>query len=171
MVVGVTALTIRPASSASAATGAASMPGRQLGPEQQAEAADADDLRAAPRARLVSRCAGARGPAGRVLALHDRRARPAAAAAASGWPPKVLPWSPGAMTAATSRRAQQAPMGTPLPSALASVTTSGCDAVVLEAEPTAGPAQPGLDLVDHEQQPALVAQPAHALEVGQRRPG
>ena len=37
----------------------------------------------------------------------------------------VLPWSPGSKTAAVSSRAQQAPTGIPLPSALASVTTSG----------------------------------------------
>ena len=67
--------------------------------------------------------------------------------------------------AATSARAQHAPIGTPLPSALAMVTTSGCDAEVLEAEPLAGAAEAGLHLVDHEQEPALVAQAAHALEV------
>ena len=48
-----------------------------------------------------------------------------AAAAARGWPPKVVPWSPGTKAAATSARAQQAPMGMPLPRALAMVTTSG----------------------------------------------
>ena len=88
-----------------------------------------------------------------------------AAAAASGWPPKVVAWSPGSNASATSARAQQAPMGTPLPSALAIVTTSGRDAEVLEAEPLAGAPEAGLHLVDHEQQAALVAQAAHALEV------
>ena len=48
-----------------------------------------------------------------------------AADMASGWPPNVLPWSPGTKAAATSARAQQAPTGMPLPSALAMVTTSG----------------------------------------------
>ena len=47
------------------------------------------------------------------------------AASASGWPPNVEPWSPGPNAAATSARAQQAPTGMPLPSALAIVTTSG----------------------------------------------
>ena len=47
------------------------------------------------------------------------------AASASGCPPKVEPWSPGPNAAATSARAQQAPTGMPLPSALAMVTTSG----------------------------------------------
>ena len=69
----------------------------------------------------------------------------------------VLPWSPGSNTAATSRRAQHAPTGMPLPIALASVTTSGAHAVVLEAEPPAGAAEPGLDLVDHHQRAGLVA--------------
>ena len=40
-------------------------------------------------------------------------------------PEYVLPWSPGSKTAATSARAQHAPIGIPLPIALASVTTSG----------------------------------------------
>ena len=48
-----------------------------------------------------------------------------AAAVASGWPPNVVAWSPGPKAAATSSRAQQAPIGTPLPRALATVTTSG----------------------------------------------
>ncbi len=48
-----------------------------------------------------------------------------AADMARGCPPKVLPWSPGTKAAATSARAQHAPTGIPLPSALAMVTTSG----------------------------------------------
>ena len=47
------------------------------------------------------------------------------AAMARGCPPNVEPWSPGPKAAATSARAQQAPTGIPLPSALAMVTTSG----------------------------------------------
>ena len=47
------------------------------------------------------------------------------AAVAIAVPLYVLPWSPGWNTAATSRRAQHAPTGIPLPIALASVTTSG----------------------------------------------
>ena len=55
-------------------------------------------------------------------------------------------------------------MGTPLPSALASVTTSGCDAGgVLEAEPAAGAAEAGLDLVDDQERFALVAELADAV--------
>ena len=61
-------------------------------------------------------------------------------------------------------------MGTPLPSALAMVTTSGTHAEVLVAEPRAAAAEAGLDLVDHEEDAALVAEPADALEVlGRRR--
>ena len=45
------------------------------------------------------------------------------------------------------------------------------DPVVLETPPAAGAAEAGLDLVDHEQQVPLVAQPAHGLEVlGPGRP-
>ncbi len=92
-----------------------------------------------------------------------------AAAVARGWPPKVVAWSPGWNASATSARAQQAPMGTPLPSALAMVTTSGrtgaFESEALEAEPVAGAPEAGLDLVDHEQQTPLVAQGADAGEV------
>ena len=88
---------------------------------------------------------------------------------ASGWPPKVLPWSPGPKAAATSARAQHAPTGMPLPSALAMVTTSGSIAAVLEGEPAAGPAQAGLDLVDHQQDVAVRAQLRAAAEVVRRR--
>ncbi len=88
-----------------------------------------------------------------------------AAAAASGCPPKVEAWSPGLNALATSSRAQQAPIGTPFPRALATVTTSGCGPVVLEAPPSARAAEPGLDFVHNEQDAALVAERAHALEV------
>ena len=47
------------------------------------------------------------------------------AAHARGLPPKVEPCLPGPSTAAASPRAMQAPIGTPLPSALAVVITSG----------------------------------------------
>ena len=40
---------------------------------------------------------------------------------------------------------------------------------MLETEPPAGAAEPGLHLVDDEQRLALVAQPAHAVEVLGRR--
>ena len=88
-----------------------------------------------------------------------------AAAMASGCPPNVLPWSPGSKAAATSARAQHAPTGIPLPSALAMVTTSGSHAEVLEAEPPARPAETGLDLVDHEQDAPLGAELAHRAQV------
>ena len=95
----------------------------------------------------------------------SRRAPPCAAAVASGWPPKVVAWSPGSNTPATSARAQHAPIGTPLPSALAIDDDIGDDVEVLMAEPPAGATEPGLHLVDHEQDPPLVTQSADALEV------
>ena len=53
-----------------------------------------------------------------------------AAAAANGWPPYVVPWSPAEKTWATSSLAQHAPIGTPLPRAFASVTMSALPVVV-----------------------------------------
>ena len=48
-------------------------------------------------------------------------------AAASGLPPKVLPWSPGVKTPMTSRRARNIDTGRiPPPSALPSIRPSGC---------------------------------------------
>src|SRR5262249_36379214 len=47
------------------------------------------------------------------------------AAAATGFPPNVLPWSPAAIAPAISSRTSVAPMGSPPPSGLASVTMSG----------------------------------------------
>ena len=88
---------------------------------------------------------------------------------ARGWPPKVLPWSPGTKAAATSARAQHAPTGMPLPSALAMVTMSGSIAQVLEAEPPAGAAEPGLDLVHHQQDVAVGAELAQTDQVVRRR--
>ena len=41
------------------------------------------------------------------------------------FPPKVDPWLPGVRTSAAEFLARQAPIGIPLPSALATVTTSG----------------------------------------------
>ena len=60
------------------------------------------------------------------------------------------------------------------PSALAMVTTSGSMPSVLEAEPAPGAAEPGLDLVDHEQDAPFGAQLAHRAEVvrgGHDHPG
>ena len=48
-----------------------------------------------------------------------------AAAHASGLPPKVVPWSPGAKPRAASSVAHTAPMGTPPPSPFARVMMSG----------------------------------------------
>ena len=49
-----------------------------------------------------------------------------------------------------------APIGTPPPRALAVADDVGDDAVVLDGEPVAGPADPGLDLVVDEQDVVLV---------------
>ncbi len=48
-----------------------------------------------------------------------------AAAAATGLPPKVVPWLPGPSREPASPSATQAPIGMPPPSPLARVTTSG----------------------------------------------
>ena len=58
-----------------------------------------------------------------------------------------------------------APIGTPPPSALASVMMSGLTPSVLVREERAGAAHAGLDLVEDEQQFVPVAQVAHALEI------
>ena len=137
--------------------------------EQQPVPADPDDAGERLERRPRSRAPARRGPGGDVLGLHHRqrgRAPPRRPAAGRR---RWCRGRPGAKAAATSARAQQAPTGTPLPSALAMVTTSGSIAGVLEAEPPARAAQAGLDLVDHEQDAALVAQLAHRAEVVRRR--
>ena len=48
-----------------------------------------------------------------------------AAAHARGLPPYVVPWSPGTSAFATSSVARNAPIGTPQPSAFATVRISG----------------------------------------------
>ena len=56
------------------------------------------------------------------------------------------------------RPGDQAAAATPPASALASVTTSGCDVPVLIGEPVAGPAHAGLHFVEDQQQLVLVGQ-------------
>ena len=69
----------------------------------------------------------------------------------------------------TSARATIAPSGRPLAIPLARQTMSPCDAPVLRGEHPAGPADARLDLVEHEQDPVLVAEPSEAgQEVGGR---
>ena len=48
-----------------------------------------------------------------------------AAAAATGFPPNVDPWSPGPIASAAPPRTSSAPIGSPFPSPFASVTRSG----------------------------------------------
>ena len=86
-------------------------------------------------------------------------------AVASAVPLYVLPWSPAGTPRRPRRVAQTAPTGKPLPMRLGHRHDVGHDAGVLEAEPLAGAAEAGLDLVDHQQQAALVAQLADAAEV------
>ena len=162
MAVGVTALTTRPRVEG----GGGHVRGR---PRRASSAA-----RSSPRPRTDATPGRAASPSARRAPARVARAGTSsasitasaarAAAAARGWPPKVVPWSPGTKATATSARAQQAPMGMPLPEGLGHGDDVGPDALVLEPEPLAGAAQAGLDLVEHEQHVALVAQPA---DVGQ----
>ena len=121
--VGVTAFTTRPAVRHAPATCLASMPSararrRAAGPRRERR------RRPGPRAGRREPVTGARGARRDVLgAITSSTAR--AARAASGWPPNVVAWSPGWNAAATSARAQHAPIGMPLPSAFAIVTMSG----------------------------------------------
>ena len=121
--------------------------------------------RGGPRARSVSRSPARRarpGASSRSMIRRTARARPPTRAAGR------RTWCrgrPADITAATSRRAQQAPIGTPLPSALAIVTTSGTTSWCSKPNHRPGAAETGLHLVDHEQHAPLVAQPPHALEV------
>ena len=71
-------------------------------------------------------------------------------AVANALPLKVPPWSPCSKQH-TSSCATSAPSGMPPPSPLASIMMSGVDARMLEAEEFAGAADPGLDLVEDQQ--------------------
>ena len=74
-----------------------------------------------------------------------------ATAHASGLPPKVVPWLPGTMAAATSSRARQAPMGKPFPSALATAMISGVTPGPFVGEEPPGAPDAALHLVEDEQ--------------------
>ena len=143
---------------------------RELGGEQQARAPRTSttpgDLLQRRRRAARRRASARAGTSSRSMTSSTA----SAARAASGWPPNVVAWSPGRNAAATSARAQHAPIGTPLPSALAIVDDVGPDAGVLEPEPPAGAPEPGLHLVDDQQRFALVAQPrARAARYSARR--
>src|SRR5690606_24828372 len=120
--VGVTALATAPSSSRRVTTALASWPSSSTPSRSpRPRTADTPGMSArAARSRFPARVARAGTSSASITASTAR-----AAAVASGWPPKVVAWSPGSKAAATSRLAQQAPIGTPLPRALAIVTTSG----------------------------------------------
>ena len=139
------------ASAASTAASSSPAPRTPTTPGRPASPAPAGPGRAGPAPQTSS------------ASITARVAR--AAAMARGWPPKVVAWSPGPKAAATSARAQHAPTGMPLPSALAMVTTSGRSGPAWKANQCAGPPEPGLDLVEHEQDAPLVAQGPHPGQV------
>ena len=62
-------------------------------------------------------------------------------------------------------RASIAPMGSPPPSALASVMMSGFHAVMLMGKELAGASDPDLHLVEHQQQLVAIAQFAQAFQI------
>src|SRR5690606_3863933 len=120
--VGVTALATTPASSSAATTAWASSPSSSTASSSPRPRTSATrGSRASPSARRAPAFAARPGTSSASIVASTARA----AAMASGWPPKVVAWSPGRNTPATSARAQHAPTGTPLPNALAMVTTSG----------------------------------------------
>lgn len=86
---------------------------------------------------------------------RSTRSTASAAAVHTGLPPKVLPWVPGVISSAAGPAARQAPMGSPPPSPLASVTMSGSDALVLMGVERAGAADTGLHLVEGEEDAVL----------------
>ena len=108
--------------------------------------------------------------------LLDRvRCTASAAAAATGLPPKVVPWLPGWSRSAASPVAMQAPIGKPPARPLATVTMSAGavhrvgDGGVLVGEPGAGAADAGLDLVEPQQGAVLAGDLAGLGEVVERR--
>ena len=74
-----------------------------------------------------------------------------AAAQATGFPPKVLPWSPGLSSSAAAPMPMQAPIGSPPAKPLGQGDHVRPDALGPAGEPGPGPADPALDLVDDQQ--------------------
>ena len=91
-----------------------------------------------------------------------------AAAQATGLPPNVEPWPPGAQSM-TLGPGDDAGQRQPAGQALADAHDVGLDALVLARPHRAGAADAGLHLVDHEQDAVLVAQRAQVGEPARRR--
>ena len=160
---GAAALTRNPASRAAASTALAARRGEH-------------DAAAAARGRARGRPAGGPAPRCRGCSVlpstsarrdqvvvgerpqHGERGRRADRVAAEG----AAVQAGGQQVARPAPIARQAPIGRPPPSPLASVTTSGRDAVVLVGEKRSGAADPGLHLVEHQQRavPAVISRAA-----------
>ena len=80
-----------------------------------------------------------------------------AAAQATGLPPKVEPWSPGDERGAGLAEPDAGADRQPAAEALGERHHVGRDALGLVGEPRAGPADAGLDLVEHQQGARVVA--------------
>ena len=121
--------------------------------------------RAQPAAQAV---AGPAGPGGGVLSLHDGERGPGASG--SEW---LTPEGAGVVARPEGGRHFGAGPARPDGDAVAERLGHGdhirLDPLVLEAEPSAGAGQPGLDLVHHEQDVVLRADAAQGAEVVRRR--
>ncbi len=153
----------RRSSSSRPATALASWP-VELDGEQQAAGPAPRRRRRARSSAVGEPRAGPRGPGGHVLGLHHREHGPGGGggqrlAAVGGGVVAGLEGGGhlGLGPAGADRHAVAERLG--------HRDDVGHDAEVLVREPRAGAAEAGLDLVDHEQDPALVAEPADALEV------
>ena len=124
--VGVTPFTTRPASRHARATSGAVRPASNSGCSSAASSRPRPLTPATPGTLSSSAVSSApRSRASRGASISSMiRSTSRAAEAASGWPAKVDPWSPGPNADATSDVAHTAPMGTPFPRALATVTMS-----------------------------------------------
>src|SRR6202034_417921 len=78
---------------------------------------------------------------------------PSAAAQATGFPPNVPPRPPGCTASIISARPVTPAQRQPAGNALGGGDQVGHHTLVVDREPVAGPAEPGLDLVGHEHDP------------------
>ena len=149
-------LTIRPRSSRSAPTAAASMPVLEADAEHQAAAAHLAHAveREQALAQLRRRARGRRAAApGR----RRSRARPGRRRAATGPPAKVEPWSPGSSTSPASGVGHAGADRQAAAERLGAGQHVGADRGLLVGPERAGPPDPGLDLVEDQQRAGLVA--------------